>query len=99
MGLFNYDPGTKEDLLSFLKDSTQQDNKEGIHTIQDIKLVNMKLTSNPEFNSRGDYVYDVLLDMKVHKTSDFYRNGISQHVFIFNETNEGLIIETVYFKG
>jgi len=99
VGLFNYDPGTKEHLLSFLKDSKKQDNKEGIHTIQDIKLVSMKLTSDPEFISKGDYVYDVLLDMKVHNTSDIYMNGISRHVFVFNETNEGLIIETVYFKG
>ena len=97
--LFNYDSETKEDLLSFLKDRTKQDNKEGIHTIQTIKLVSMKLTSDLEFSSKGDYVYDVLLDMKVHKTSDFYVNGISRHVFVFNETNEGLIIETVYFKG
>ena len=59
----------------------------------------MKLTSDLEFSSKGDYVYDVLLDMKVHNTSDFYKNGISHHVFVFNETNEGLIIETVYFKG
>ena len=99
VGLFNYDSGTKEDLLSFLKDSTKQDNKEGIHTIQTIKLVSMELTNDPEFSSVGDYVYDVLLDMKVHNTSDFYMNGISRHVFVFNETNEGLIIETVYFKG
>ena len=99
VGLFNYDSEVREDLLSFLKDSKTQSNKEGIHTIQDIKLVSMELTSDPEFSSKGDYVYDVLLDMKVHKTSEFYQNGISRHIFVFNETNEGLKIETVYYKG
>ena len=97
--LFNYDSEVEEDLLSFLKDSSNQSKKEGIHGIQNIKLVSIELTSDPEFTSKGDYVYDVLLDMKVHKASEFYVNGVSLHVFVFNKTNEGLELETVYFKG
>ncbi|MEC1177163.1 SpoIID/LytB domain-containing protein [Metasolibacillus meyeri] len=57
------------------------------------------MTSDPEFISKGDYVYDVLLDMKVHKQSEFYTDGITRHIFILNKTNEGLKIETVYYKG
>ncbi len=97
--LFNYDSEEEEHLLSFLKDSSNQSKKEGIHGIQNIKLVSLELTSDPEFTSKGDYVYDVLLDMKVHKASEFYVNGVSRHVFVFNKTSEGLELETVYFKG
>lgn len=97
--LFNYDSEVKEHLLSFLKDSKNQSNKEGIHGIQNIKLVGLELSNDSEFNSKGDYVYDVLLDMKVHKTSEFYMNGVTHHVFVFNMTNEGLKLDTVYFKG
>lgn len=59
----------------------------------------LELSNDSEFNSKGDYVYDVLLDMKVHKTSEFYMNGVTHHVFVFNMTNEGLKLDTVYFKG
>ncbi len=97
--LFNYDNEGKEDLLSFLKDSKNQSKKEGIHGIQEIKLVSMKLSNDPEFSSKGDFVYDVLLDMNVHKQSEFYTDGITRHIFILNKTNEGLKIETVYYKG
>ena len=97
--LYHYDAEVKEDLLSFLKDSENQANNEGINTIQNLKLISMELTSDSEFSSKGDYVYDVLLDMKVHKTSEFYQNGISRHIFVFNETYEGIKIETVYYKG
>lgn len=97
--LFDYDSEDRANLLSFLKDSKNQASKEGMHGIQNIKLVSMVLTNNPEFILKGDYVYDVLLDMKVHEVSEFYMNGITHHIFIFNKTNEGLIIETVYFKG
>ncbi|MEC1177165.1 hypothetical protein P9B03_01595 [Metasolibacillus meyeri] len=97
--LFNYDNEGKEDLLSFLKDSKNQSKKEGIHGIQEIKLVSMKLSNDPEFSSKGDFVYDVLLDMNVRTTSEFYLNGVSRHIFVFNKTSNGLKIETVYFKG
>ncbi|MCG7342567.1 hypothetical protein MHZ92_00395 [Sporosarcina sp. ACRSL] len=94
--LHNFDSEDKEHLLSFLKDSENQASKEGIHEIQDIKLVGMELTSDPEFWSKGDYVYDVLLDMKVLTPSDIYMNGISRHIFVLNKTSDGLKIETVY---
>lgn len=97
--LFHYDAKVKEDLLSFLHDEEKQAEKEGIHTILDIKLVSMEATSDPEFNSKGDEVYDVLLDMKVHKPSEFYENGVSRHIFVFNRTGKGLQLETVYYKG
>lgn len=97
--LFDYDNEQKEDLLSFLKDSKNQSKEEGIHGIQKIKLVSMKLSNDPEFSSKGDLVYDVLLDMNVHTTSEFYVNGVSRHIFVFKKTSNGLKIETVYFKG
>ncbi len=97
--LFNYDEATKNDLLSYLKDSKNQAKKEGIHGIKDIKLVSVELTTDPEFISKGDYVYDVLLDMKVNKTSEFYMNGVTRHVFVFRMRGDGLKIETVYFRG
>ncbi|SHG88650.1 hypothetical protein [Ornithinibacillus halophilus] len=97
--LYNYSSEVKEDLLTFLKDSNNQAKKEGIHGIQDIKVVSMELTSDSEFISQGDYVYDVLLDMKVQNPSEFYMNGVTRHVFVLNRTSEGLKIETVYFKG
>ena len=99
VGLFNYDEDVKKDLLLFLKDSKNQAKKEGIHGIEDIKLVSIKLSTDPEFISKGDYVYEVLLDMKVHKASEFYMNGVTRHIFVFKRTNGGLKIETVYFKG
>lgn len=61
--------------------------------------MSMKLSNDPEFSSKGDFVYDVLLDMNVHTTSEFYLNGVSRHIFVFNKTSNGLKIETVYFKG
>lgn len=97
--LFNYDSEVKEDLISFLKDSKNQSSKEGIHGIKSIRLVSIELSNDPEFSSKGDYVYDVLPDMEVHNTSEFYMNGVTHHIFVFNMTSGGLKIETVYFRG
>ncbi|QTD42917.1 hypothetical protein [Sporosarcina sp. Te-1] len=97
--LFHYDSEVHEDLLLYLNDQKNQFNREGIHGIQDMKLVSMEVTSDLEFSSKGDEVYDVLLDMKVHKPSEFYENGVSRHMFVFNRTSEGLQLETVYYKG
>ncbi|MBB4825397.1 hypothetical protein HNO89_002631 [Sporosarcina luteola] len=98
--LFQYDSETHEHLLWYLNDQENQSNREGIHGIKDMQLVSMEVTtSDLEFSSKGDEVYDVLLDMKVHKPSEFYENGISRHMFVFNRTSEGLQLETVYYKG
>ncbi|WP_432360645.1 hypothetical protein [Sporosarcina sp. UB5] len=99
---YNYDSEVSEHFLQFLKDKKKQTNKEGIHTIEKINLVSIELTNDKEFSSissNGDYVYDVLLDMKVHKESEFYMNGVTHHVYVINKTSDGLKIETVYFKG
>lgn len=96
VGLFDFEPEVGEHLLSFLKDGEDQGKLDGIHGIQDIKVVSMELTSDPEFISKGDYVYDVLLDMKVLTPSDIYMNGISRHIYVPNRVGEGLKIETVY---
>src|SRR5690606_17247797 len=63
------------------------------------KLVSMSLTNDPEFISKGDYVYDVYLNMKVHDNSKYYMNGDTHNIFVFNKTGSGLKIENVYFKG
>ena len=86
-------------MLLFLKDSKNQAKKEGIHGIQNVKLVSIELSTDPQFTSQGDYVYDVLLDMKVNKASEFYMNGVTRHIFVLKMTSDGLKIETVYFKG
>ncbi|MDN4607833.1 hypothetical protein [Sporosarcina highlanderae] len=94
--LFDYEPEVSEHLLFFLKDGEDQGKQDGIHGIQDIKVVSMELTSDPEFISKGDYVYDVLLDMKVLNPSEFHINGVSRHIYVLNRVGEGLKIETVY---
>ncbi|MCM3710214.1 hypothetical protein [Sporosarcina luteola] len=96
VGLFNFDPEVSEHLLSFLKDGEDQRKQDGIHGIQDIKVVSMELTSDPEFISKGDYVYDVLLDMKVLNPSEFHINGVSRHIYVLNRIGDDLKIETVY---
>lgn len=94
--LFDFEPEVSEHLLSFLKDGEDQGKQDGIHGIQDIKVVSIELTSDPEFISKGDYVYDVLLDMKVLNPSEFHPNEVSRHRYVLNRTIEGLKIETVY---
>lgn len=97
--LFNFDNEGKEELLSFFKDSNAKSKKQGIHEIENVKLVSMSLSNDPEFISKGDYVYDVFLDMKVHDNSEFYMNGVTHNIFVLNKTGSGLKIENVYFKG
>lgn len=99
IGLFNFDNEGKEELLSFFKDSKAKSEKQGIHEIENVKLVSMSLTNDPEFISKGDYVYDVILNMKVHDNSEYYMNGDTHNIFVFNKTGSGLKIENVYFKG
>lgn len=99
IGLFNFDNEGKEELLSFFKDSKAKSEKQGIHEIENVKLVSMSLSNDPEFISKGDYVYDVFLNMKVHDNSEYYMNGDTHNIFVFNKTGSGLKIENVYFKG
>ncbi|MDN4608560.1 hypothetical protein [Sporosarcina highlanderae] len=97
--LFNFDHEGKEELLSFFKDSNAKSKKQGIHEIENVQLVSMSLSNDPEFTSKGDYVYDVFLNMKVHDNSEFYMNGFTHNIFVFNKTGSGLKLENVYFKG
>lgn len=99
VNLFDYEENVKNDLLLFLKNDKNQTAKEGIHGIEAIKLISIKPTNDSEFITNGEYAYDVLLDMRVNKPSEFYMNGVTRHVFVFKMTADGLKIETIYFKG
>ena len=97
VSLFNYDDETKNDLLEFLQN--HQNSKEGIHGIESIKLVSLNLLDEDQFNIDNKFAYEVLLNTKVSKESEFYMNGITKHTFVFTNTGDNLKIETIYFQG
>ncbi len=99
VNLFNYSQEEKDELLKYLNNKNNQKLREGIFGINNIKVIEIEPSNDPDFINKGQFVYDVYLDMSVNKQSEFYENGLSLHVFVMNYVDGNLSIEAVYYRG
>lgn len=100
--LFDFTDEVKNDLLEFLTDKNHIQAKNGVLSVQRMKLVSAKPLENSQFAHENQFAYEALTEIKVYKgkESEFYKNGIAKQIFVFNNHDDGSVtLETIYLNG
>jgi len=99
VNLFNSTDKTKLELLEFLNDKKMKENKQGLHSVQHAKVVDVFPSVENNFMKENQLLYDTKIDLNVKNESKFFQNGIRLNTFTFIEVDGKLFIDTVYFNG